>query len=554
MNRIQKHKNALYQNHSLLRRFMGFEALRILVVCCLICLSIAQIACSDTEQRNTDSQLQKKPLKSAKKHNELTLIMGGDALLHSQVYKDAQYSLSAQINSVQINPTQDSMNQKQAKHSHTKTAMNPNLAQSENNKAANPPKDSQTPKQEKQNPQERASSNTTSSKIDSNTHATKDSQTTQSGGDSQAHISKSKYPIHPQQNSSLTTTQEGHNKDSQTPNATPKQSAQFEQPKQSKPPKQAATIGYDFSKMFVNLAPIIKQYDLAFYNQETILGGTELGLSSYPTFNSPQEFGDCMISLGFNLISLANNHTLDRGIKAIENSYQYWQDKPVLTAGSYISFEQRNTPQIRQKNGITYTMLAYTYGTNGIPIPKGKEYLVNVYTKEMLAEDIARVRDKVDLLIVSMHWGDEYVFTPTKEQESFARYLAELGVDIVIGNHPHVIQPIERIGKTLVIYSLGNMISAQNGLERRVGMLAGVQVKKDTKSGAISLHDVHANLIYTYSDSNRRNFILYPFALLNESVLPNYEQIYQQYSQIVTKRDSQIRMIPLESTPKNTEK
>lgn len=316
---------------------------------------------------------------------------------------------------------------------------------------------------------------------------------------------------------------------------------------QTNNPKAKPIFSYEFSKMFLHIAPLISQYDLAFYNQETILGGKELGLSIYPAFNSPQEFGDCMVKLGFNLVSLANNHTLDRGEKAIINSLQYWSNKPVLVAGSYINLDERNTPRIYEKNGITYTLLAYTYGTNGIPIPKNKEYFVNVYNKEMLAKDIANVRDKVDLLIVSMHWGNEYVFKPNKEQEEFAHYLASLGVDIVIGNHPHVIQPIEWINNTLVIYSLGNMISAQTGLEKRIGMFAGVKIKKDNISNKISLHDLHTHLTYNYYDKQKRNFSIYPFTQLNEKILPNYKQIYEKYLKIVTQRDktNSIRTIPL---------
>lgn len=318
----------------------------------------------------------------------------------------------------------------------------------------------------------------------------------------------------------------------------------LEQKEQS---KSKPVFGYDFRKMFIHTAPLISQYDLAFYNQETILGGQEIGLSSYPAFNSPQEFGDCMVDLGFNIISLANNHTLDRGEKAIIKSLQYWNKQPVLTAGSYMSLNERNTPKIYEKNGITYTLLAYTYGTNGIPIPKNKEYFVNVYNKDMLAKDIAKVRDKVDLLIVSMHWGDEYMFRPNKEQEEFAHYLSKLGADIVIGNHPHVVQPIEWINNTLVIYSLGNMISAQNGLEKRIGMFAGVNVTKDLKNNKISLHDLHIHLIYTYYDKERSNFSIYPFTELTEDILPNYKKVYNDYLKVVTQRDAtqSIRIIPL---------
>ena len=132
--------------------------------------------------------------------------------------------------------------------------------------------------------------------------------------------------------------------------------------------------------MITNIKEIVSNYDIGYYNQETILGGTELGLKSYPVFNSPYEVGDAMIDAGFNLVSLATNHTLDSGEKAVLNSRNYWNSKSnVLAVGSYSSTEERNEVHVEETNGITYTMLNYTYGTNGIKVPTGKDYLVNVW-------------------------------------------------------------------------------------------------------------------------------------------------------------------------------
>lgn len=294
--------------------------------------------------------------------------------------------------------------------------------------------------------------------------------------------------------------------------------------------------GFDFSPMLEPIAPLFESYDVRFYNQETILGGTQLGLSTYPAFNSPQEFGDAMLKLGFNLVSLANNHTLDRGEKGVKAMLEYWRNaeskhSDLLTAGSYESAQDRATPRIMRKNGITYTMLAYTYGTNGIPLPKGKEYLVNVYTKQMLLEDIKAVRPKVDLLIVSMHWGIEYEHSPSEEQRELARFLAKNGVDIIIGNHPHVIQPIEIIDNTFVVYSLGNFLSGQKGLAKNIGALIGLSLHK-TKEGKIVFDDIQSELIYTHSTQGA-HFRLYPFSKLTQSLLPNYKKIQKQYDAIL---------------------
>ena len=137
---------------------------------------------------------------------------------------------------------------------------------------------------------------------------------------------------------------------------------------------------FDFAKQLDDLSAIAEKYDLQYYNQETILGGTELGLSSYPAFNSPQEFGDYMVSKGFNLVSTATNHTLDKGAEGIERSIAYWNNHPdVLTAGTYLSFEDQQKIPVYEVNNITYTMINYTYGMNGLEAPAGREYLVNCY-------------------------------------------------------------------------------------------------------------------------------------------------------------------------------
>lgn len=309
---------------------------------------------------------------------------------------------------------------------------------------------------------------------------------------------------------------------------------------------------YDFSSQLEFIKPIIQKYDLAFYNQETILGGKELGLSDYPTFNSPWEFGNAMIDAGFNLVSLANNHTLDKGEKAVLKSCEFWQDKDVLTAGSYCSNEEANEIKIREKNGIKYTLLAYTYGTNGIPVPQGKEYLVNLYSDEKVKHDIEQVKDKVDLLMVSMHWGTEYKTEPTEEQKRQAEYLSSLGVDIIIGTHPHIIEPITYINDTLVIYSLGNFISAQstnNDYNTVIELMTSVDVIKEEKEGQITikLDNLNNELLYNYYQKGSRwtNFKVIPFSQMNASYNSDYQRLYNKYSEVVRMYNKDIPINPL---------
>ena len=262
--------------------------------------------------------------------------------------------------------------------------------------------------------------------------------------------------------------------------------------------------GYDFKPMLERIKPIASKYDLEYYNQETILGGEELGLSNYPRFNSPYEVGDAFIDAGFNLVSLATNHTMDKGEQGVLNSLAYWNKKKnVLTSGSYSSFEDRDRKVIKEINGIKYAFFSYTTWTNGLSTPTGKEYLNNVYNEELVKADIERVKEEADVIIVAMHWGTEYSTGISDTQVEIANYLANLGVDIIIGSHPHVVEPIEFIGKTMVIYSLGNFISDQVGVERLTGLMVSVDIKKTVAKDntTISLENQAAELIYTYSNS-----------------------------------------------------
>lgn len=303
---------------------------------------------------------------------------------------------------------------------------------------------------------------------------------------------------------------------------------------------------YDFNPILTEVKPVIEKYDLKYYNQETILGGTALGLSSYPLFNSPQEVGDAFINAGFNLVSLATNHSLDYGARGLNSSLEYWgKQEGVIAAGSYESEESRNTPRIMEKNGITYTLLSYSTLTNGLTIPYGKEYLFNLYSDEKAKEDIERVRDKVDVVMVAMHWGAEYTHTPTYEEKKIANYLSSLGVDIVIGTHPHVIQPIDFIGDTMVIYSLGNFLSSQIGTERLIGLMASVTIKKTVNDGVstITLEEPSAELVYTKKPSYGSGYKLYPFSSLNDSILPGYKNYYEKYMSIATNGSREIKRI-----------
>ena len=319
--------------------------------------------------------------------------------------------------------------------------------------------------------------------------------------------------------------------------------------------------GYDFKKYLPYIKKYVNDFDLAYYNQETILGGTSIGLSTYPAFNSPQEVGDAMVDAGFNLVSLATNHTLDRGVKAIKLSRDYWnKQKNVQAVGSYNSWDEKYEIESRilESNGISYAILNYTYGTNGIPVPSGKGYVINLWDdtnnyegyKKQVEADIKNIRDKVDVLIVAMHWGVEYTHTPTNLEKKTAKYLSSLGVDIIIGTHPHVIQPVEYVGDTLVFYSLGNFISAQTSdscvnYKCFVGLMSSLTISKEVENNnsKIVISNIKNDLVFTYHN-NYKNFMVIPFSNKDISkYLKDYKTVYKKYAKIVDSSDERILLV-----------
>lgn len=333
--------------------------------------------------------------------------------------------------------------------------------------------------------------------------------------------------------------------------------------------------GYDFKPQITLIKEKVKDYDIAYYNQETILGGTSLGLSDYPTFNSPQEVGDAMRDAGFNLVSLATNHTVDRGKQAVLNSREYWNRfEDVQAVGSYSSIEEKSKleTKVLEVNNIKYAMLNYTYGTNGMPV--SDSYLVNVWPtdidnignpeydskyqayKDTVKNDISKLRDKVDVLMVAMHWGIEYTHTPTNYEKDMAKFLADNDVDIIIGTHPHVIQPVEWIDDTLVIYSLGNFISAQyqnqgtcTYYKCMVGLMTSLTITKTVTGDQVSVKvdNINNDLIYTYY-TGWRYFKIIPFSNPEiKNYLPGYQNVYNTYAKIIESSDERIKTVPLAS-------
>lgn len=293
--------------------------------------------------------------------------------------------------------------------------------------------------------------------------------------------------------------------------------------------------GYDFSPMYTEVADLIQNADLAFLNQETILGGDEFKPSGYPTFNTPTIMAQQMIDLGFDMFNQASNHSVDKGAKGIRNAAALWREKmanyDIIMSGIYDSAEDRQTIRTIERNGITFALLAYTYGTNGITIPES--YMVPLLDKAQIKADVEAARALSDVVLVSVQWGTENTFEINWQQKEFAKYFNEVGVDVVIGHHPHTIQPIDYLvnaeGKeTVVIYSLGNFIGGMLNKYNSLGGMVGMDFIKDLKTGEISVENVSWTPFVIHFDGDSNNIMSDRY---NFKIIPLYAYTEEQASQ-----------------------
>lgn len=290
--------------------------------------------------------------------------------------------------------------------------------------------------------------------------------------------------------------------------------------------------GYDFKPLLTEVKPYLQKADITFANQETMIGGTDIGLSTYPAFNSPYEVGDALKDAGVDIVSIANNHTLDRGEKAIHNAIDHWKKIDMPYIGAYENNRDRERLRVMQTDaGISVAFLAYTYGTNGVPIPDGKEFLVNLIDKQKIGQDIAEAKKKADAIVLSLHFGTEYERMPNDVQKDLVRFAAEQGVDIVLGHHPHVLQPVAWVEgvnghKTLAIYSLGNFLSGQDGKYKQTGGIFSCRISKQYKEGTAHVEVTDPAFMPTYVNYGEWKPI--PLKKMKEKDLPKVKDHYKK--------------------------
>ena len=257
-----------------------------------------------------------------------------------------------------------------------------------------------------------------------------------------------------------------------------------------------ANGSYDFSSIFRYTKEDIEQADLAIVNQEVIIGGQALGVSGYPAFNAPYEVADELVETGFDLICHGTNHALDKGKKGILNCLDNWETKypEIGVVGINDSKEDRDNIYVYEKAGIKLAVLNYTYGTNGISLPSGMPYAVNLLEENQVEKDIKKAHELADFVVVCPHWGTEYSLEVSEEQKRWTKIFLDNHVDLVIGTHPHVIEKYEMISEgdkqMLVYYSLGNFVNWTSGqgagvANRMVGGMADVTIGYDNKNRVV---------------------------------------------------------------------
>lgn len=274
---------------------------------------------------------------------------------------------------------------------------------------------------------------------------------------------------------------------------------------------------YDFSNNFRHIRPYIQEADLAIANLETTFGGKERGYSSFPMFNTPDTLADALKEVGFHIISTVNNHTIDTGSKGVFRTIEVLEERGLEVVGTRKEEHLRNYI-IKDIKDIKIGLTAYTYETpkygeyktlNGLKMPREVEGLVNSFSYEALEEDLMKMeiivnemrKEGAELIVFYLHWGEEYQRQPNQYQKHIAEKLNSYGVDIIFGSHPHVIQPIEFIEteenpkKTLVVYSMGNILSNQRYeiLENRYtedGIIVKVKIRKDFEKKETTIDEV----------------------------------------------------------------
>lgn len=267
---------------------------------------------------------------------------------------------------------------------------------------------------------------------------------------------------------------------------------------------------YNFAPTYTFVADMIKNADISFINQETLMCGDGWEFSYYPMFNGPQDMGLDLVDLGYDVIGMANNHMLDKGGEGLEATIAFWKKQNVLMIGGYMG-EADYTHRILERDGVKIAFLSYTYGTNGLSLYPGFEVVIPYLDEATVERQVKAARAEADLVIVSVHWGEEGQFNPTEEQKKYAQIMNEAGADVILGHHPHVIEPVEWLTasdgrRTLCVYSLGNFIGEQAYDYNMVGGMISFDIVKKGASAHVE-NPIFIPTVYYFNSSFYSNCV-----------------------------------------------
>ena len=299
---------------------------------------------------------------------------------------------------------------------------------------------------------------------------------------------------------------------------------------------------YNFEYVFEDINNIMKKSNVNFYTQQGILGGKALGLTSYTNFNTPYDTATELAKVGFNTISLASYHANDRGVQGITNAINFLNENKISYSGISLNEEDRLKNSIIEKNGIKVALLGYTMGST---IATNNTYSVSIYSEEQVKKDYDSIKDQADIIMVAIDYSNNRSLEVTEQEKTIANYLANLGVDIVIGNTGYSVQPIEKINNTLVFYSLGNMLSGHSLTDNKISAIVDFKYTIKEKGGNIEKNYDDINVLLTYAYSlNGVNYKVVPFTKI-QTELNDYKIYYEKYNKLLTENNKNVKLYPI---------
>lgn len=299
---------------------------------------------------------------------------------------------------------------------------------------------------------------------------------------------------------------------------------------------------YNFEYVFEDINNIMKKSNVNFYTQQSILGGKDLGLTSYTNFNTPYDTATELTKVGFNTISLASYHANDRGVQGITNAINFLNENKISYSGISLNEEDRLKKSIIEKNGIKVALLGYTMGST---IATNNTYSVSIYSEEQVKKDYDAIKDQADIIMVAIDYSNNRSLEVTEQEKTIANYLANLGVDIVIGNTGYSVQPIEKINNTLVFYSLGNMLSGHSLIDNKISAIVDFKYTIKEKDGNIEKNYDDINVLLTYAYSlNGVNYKVVPFTKI-QTELNDYKIYYEKYNKLLTENNKNVKLYPI---------